>query len=101
MCSHVRIKFDQHLAAANPKSEKLSDGLKKVYAVLQTHLDAHVIEQKTKRTSPRLPNPFIHIAAQTEESDVDDGEEEELTIVATYFDSANLQCKRIMSNGPL
>jgi hypothetical protein len=100
MLSHARAKFDQHLLSSSA-SLKQPDGLKKLYAVLQRHLDGKIIEQKPKRTFPRMPNPFINLAPPpATEDESDDDEEEKISAVATYFDPVNMKCKRIMSNGP-
>ena len=35
MCSHVRIKFDQYLAANKTKDGKHPEGLRKIYKLLE------------------------------------------------------------------
>jgi hypothetical protein len=49
-----------------------------------------------------MPNPFLYLRSDNQEEN-DDSEpedvEEEVAVVATYFDATNRTCKRIFSNG--
>jgi hypothetical protein len=102
MCSHTRIKFDQHLLTGLPCSKHMTQ-LKPIFDLLEQSVKSDKISIAQKRAgAKRKANPFVMLRAENDDSgnetDSDDSGNESIP-VATYYDPVNKFVKRLLSDG--